>query len=549
MPAPSSLAARTGSGADGRIVVGISQEPDTLFAPLAGVPAQAVVHLALSQGLTVRDEAGLLQPRLAERTPTLENGGAVVTKDAQGRDVLAVSYRIRAGAKFSSGEAVTADDARFSWELALDPALPVVARSTALLYERIETPDPRTVTVVYRPGILDPSYNAFCCTVVPRRAYENAPRATLKESPLGRAPVFAGPYRLREWIAGSSITVEALDDFWLGKPKAKTLVFRFFADPGAALAALRAGEVDVVTKDALGLDQLAAADQLQADTRLAVRVTPAQTWEHLDFNLRDPRDLVRPHPILGDRAVRQALARALDRDLLARRVDPRVARVDSFLFGASWAAAPPGEIAVYDRDPATARRMLDAAGWVPSDDGVREKAGRSLELRLGTTEGSRVREATARAIAEQLRDVGVRVTVELVPAQRWFASRGEGPLAAGTFDLALFAWVQGDDPRTFIYNCDQIPAKENGFAGQNYAGYCSREFDAAMATANGALRQAERLPGYLRAQRIWTVDLPVVPLYRHVNLEAARRDLRGFRPSAADLPVTANVWEWELAVP
>src|SRR5207245_2031637 len=94
---------------------------------------------------------------------------------------------------------VTAEDVRFSWELALRSDVPVVNRAAAAAYARIEIIDPRGVEVVYRPGVLDPLYFSFCCTIVPKRVYGAVAPASLAASPLARAPVYAGPYTLSSW--------------------------------------------------------------------------------------------------------------------------------------------------------------------------------------------------------------------------------------------------------------------------------------------------------------------------------------------------------------
>lgn len=538
-------------GAAGRpkdtIVIGMSGEPDTLFAPGSSRQVQLNVTAVLSQGLTVRDDQNVYQPRLALTTPTIENGGALLTKTADGKDLLTVTYRIRPGAKFSNGEPVTSDDVRYSWELCLNPDAPIVSRTTCTYYDRINTPDPATVEVVYKPGRLDPLYFSFCCTIVPRKVYGAADPAKLRDGPLGRAPVYAGPYRVREWVAGSSITVEANPDFWLGVPKTKTLVFTFVPDPNALLAQLRAGQIDVATNDGVTLELIPGLDRLAAETKLRPSYVPAQVWEHLDFNLRDPKDLSRPHPILQDGRVRRAIAQGIDRDAITTRVlHGKVTPIHSFLYGSSWARAADSELTVYPYDPDAARKLLEDAGWTAGTDGTRERRGARLELRLGSTAGNGLREQTAQLIADQLRAIGVNVTLDLLPAASWLATRGAGPLSAGTFDLGLYAWVQGDDPQTHIYGCDQIPTKENGFSGQNYPGYCNRDFDAAMAVANAKLLRSERRASYLAAQKIWTADLPVLPLYQRPNIDVASGELRGFRGTPTSTPVTFNAWEWEL---
>ncbi|MBM4420540.1 MAG: peptide ABC transporter substrate-binding protein, partial [Chloroflexi bacterium] len=442
------------------IVVGLTEEPPALWAPLTSSPSAALVRATLSAGLTERDEANLYQPRLAKRTPTIENGGARLVRGADGREAMVVTYEIRAGAKFSNGDPVTSEDVRFSWQLQLDPAVPALARGAAARYERIDTPDPSTVEVVYRPGVVDPLYYSFCCTIVSKAVFSAVPAMDLAASLLATRPVYAGPYRLKEWTPGTQIVVEADPVFWLGKPKTKTIVFRFVRDAAALLAELRAGRIDVATRDSLTMDSLPALEKLSADTDRQLRTIPASALEHLDFNLRDPRDLSRPHPALGDKRVREAIARAVDRDAIVAQIAPgKVTVAGSFLFGSSWAKAADTEIATYRPDAQAAARLLDEAGWRAGADGVRERLGTRLTLRLAypTDDGARAR--IAQLVADQLRRVGILVRTEPLAPAALFASHGTGPLSAGAFDLALYAWAAGDDPQTFLYDCDQIPGR------------------------------------------------------------------------------------------
>ncbi len=530
------------------IVIGMSQEPDTLFTPIGSMQVATNVRVVLSQGLTERDDQNVYQPRLAETTPTLENGGAKLTKTADGKDQLTVTYKIRKGAKFSNGDPVTADDVKYSWELYLNKDVPIVSRTTATYYDKINTPDPSTVEVVYKPGQLDPLYFSFCCTIVPRKVYSAVEPAKLKDTAaLVRTPTFAGPYKVKEWAAGSSITAEANADFWLGAPKTKTIIFKFITDTNTLLAQLRSGQIDVATNDGITLDQIPELDKLAAETNMKPNYVPAQVWEHIDFNLRDPKDQSKPHPILQDKKVREALMRGIDREAITKQIlYGKVSPINSFIFGANFAKAADADITVYKYDPDAAKKLLDDAGWKVGADGTREKGGAKLELKLGSTAGNKMREQTTQVMANQLKAIGVKATLDLMPSTKWFATRGEGPLSAGTFDLGLYAWVQGDDPQTFIYNCSEIPTKENNFSGQNYPGYCNKDFDAAMKVANEKLLQSERKGPYLTAQKIWTTDLPVMPLYQRLNIDVANKNLKNFKSTPTNTPAMFNVWEWEL---
>jgi peptide/nickel transport system substrate-binding protein len=552
-PSPSAAAAKIKD----TIVVGMSQEPDTLFAPISSMYVATIVQQFIAKGLTERDNQNVYQPRIAETTPTLENGGAKLTKTADGKDQLTVTYKVRDGVKFSNGDPVTSADFKYSWDLIVDKTngLPVVSRVAAEKYQAVNTPDAKTVEVVYKPGELDPLYFSFCCTLTSKKAVDavGGP-AKIKDSALTRQPVTAGPYAVKEWAPGSSITLEARDDFWLGKPKTKTIIVKFVPDTNTMLAQVRAGQVDIVTEDALALDQTPELDKLEAETNSKAIYTSSATWEHIDFNLRDPKAAAAanaaPHPILGDKRVRQAIAYGVNRESITKQVlYGKTKPLHSMYFPPSWAAAADSDITVYNFDQAKAKALLDEAGWVPGPDGVRQKGGQKLELKLGSTSGNKMREQTTQVMANDLKAIGIKINIELIVSTKWFATRGEGPLSSGTFDLGLYAWVGGDDPLSFLYYCDEIPTKENNFQGQNYPGYCNRDLTNVMKDANNKLQQADRKPLYVQAQKLWTADLPVLPLYQRLNQTIAPKSIKNFKPAPTNTAPSWNAFEWELPAP
>jgi peptide/nickel transport system substrate-binding protein len=549
-PAQQSGAAPTQQPLRDTIVVGMSQEPDTLFFPIGNMYVASVVSAAINKNLTERNDKNEYVPRLAEKTPTIDNGGAKLTKTADGKDQLTVTYKLRDGVKFQNGDPVTSDDVKYSWELNQNKDVPVVGRSTGARYQTINTPDPKTVEVVYKPGELDPVYFAFCCTIVSKKLFATKDLKNIKNDPFGRTPIYTGPYQVKSWDAGSAITVEAVPDHWLGKPKTKTIIFKFVTDANTLLAQVRTGQVDVVTEDALTLDQIPELDKLPNEAGVTPYYMPSATWEHLDFNLRDPKDGAvdgaKPHPILSDKRVRQAIAYGINRDAMTKQIlFGKTKQLNSIYFPPSWAAATDSDVTVYNYDQAKAKSLLDEAGWKVGSDGIREKDGKKLELKMQSTNAA-IRAQTTQVMGNDLKAIGIKVNIDLMVSTKFFAASGDGPLYSGTYDLGLFAWVGGDDPLSFIYLCTEIPTKQNNYTGSNTPAYCNKDFDVVQNKANNSLKQEERKPLYVQAQKIITADLPILPLYQRLNQSLAKTSLRNYKPAPTNTPPTWNAFEWEL---
>lgn len=156
------------------------------------------------------------------------------------------------------------------------------------------------------------------------------------------------------------------------------IVFRILPGVREALNQLTSGEIDL----AVGLPEWSLAD-LHADPDLSALLTPrGGAVAMLMVNLRDPSAHSRPHPILADRRVRQALLLSFDRKRL----------VETLLFGSTPVAATLLDFTLWQADvghrmaanydPERAKRLLNDAGWRSGPDGIRLREGKLLQLTL-----------------------------------------------------------------------------------------------------------------------------------------------------------------------
>src|SRR5437764_10799995 len=155
-------------------------------------------------------------------------------------DSLTYDFVIRQGVKFHNGDAVTADDVKFSFER-------YRGTSHDLMKQRVtavEAPDPRHVR--FRLKEPWPDFLTFYSTntgagwIVPRKYLEKVGDDGFKKAPVG-----AGPYKFVGFNPGVELVLEAFDQYWRKPPSVKTLVFRVIPDEATRLAALKRGEVDI----------------------------------------------------------------------------------------------------------------------------------------------------------------------------------------------------------------------------------------------------------------------------------------------------------------
>ncbi len=154
---------------------------------------------------------------------------------------MTYDFVLRKGTVFHNGEPVTAEDVKFSFER-------YRGTSKDLLKDRvaaIETPDPHNVRFKLKAPW--PDFMTFYATatgaswIVPKKYVEKVGEDGFKNAPIG-----AGPYRFVSSAPGIDVVFEAFDQYWRKTPSVKRLVFKMIPEETTRLAALKAGEVDIV---------------------------------------------------------------------------------------------------------------------------------------------------------------------------------------------------------------------------------------------------------------------------------------------------------------
>jgi peptide/nickel transport system substrate-binding protein len=122
---------------------------------------------------------------------------------------------------------------------------------------------------------------------------------------------------------------------------------------------------------------------------------------------------------------------------------------------------------------------------------------------------------------------GFKVNLENMAAGEFFADGPDGPVFGMHYDVGSFAWLTGVEPSCNLYLGSETPSDANGWAGQNNPGLQNEEFDAACTRAITALPAPRIRRGHKEAQRIFSEQLPVVPLFLRLKLAATRPESRG----------------------
>ncbi len=567
------------------LTVCMGQEPDTLYIYGGSMLAAGHVQQAVYDG-PIDNRSYSHQPVILEKLPSLADGDAVIqqvtvkrgdtvvdTWDVPFRldydpaypdlavkirpagccddgcaveyrggelemDQMVVTFTLRAGVTWADGTPVSAYDSEYSYDLYRDPDSP-----TSSHYWRTASytaTDARTVVWKGYPGYRDSAYFANFWQPLPQHQLGHLTAADVccRSEEGSRILLGYGPFTVKEWIAGDHITVVRNPYYFRaeeGLPYFDQVVFRFIGeDPEHALAALLAGECDILTQDTGVYEVAEQLIALEQKGLVQLSFVPGTAWERLDFGIDPVADYERPD-FSADVRMRRAIAVCLDRQAV----------IDELLYGRSIIPASyvppvhplyPHGLEPIPYDPAAAQALLEEIGWIDTDgDGLREARGvegipdgTPLAFKWQSTTAP-LRVAYTQIFQQHLLECGIQVTLDNLPAGQFFADGPEGPLFGRHFDLASFTWLTSVEPPCGLYLCSQIPTETNGWAGQNETGYCSAAFDAACQAARQLLPGQ---PGYddfhREAQRIYAQDIPSLPLYMRIKIAACRPEISGF---------------------
>jgi peptide/nickel transport system substrate-binding protein len=368
------------------------------------------------------------------------------------------TWNIREGITFHDGTVLDAEAVVFNIERLLVPENNLRYGSYFQNMESIEATD--TYTVQVDMGTYDREFmeRMINIAIVSPTAVEELGDG-FREAPVG-----SGPFRFVSYTPGERIVLERNPDYWReGEPYVDELIFRIIPEANVRLIELEAGTVHYAVN-------MAAADLEQAEgAGLLVDQGPALGRLITYMNLER----------VTDPAVRRAVNHAINRDVLIAVVTNGLAEKAYYAVPeASWAYNP--DMPRYEYDVDRANQILEDAGWVMGDDGVRAKDGERLEWEMPADSiPSRLR--AAEIIASMLSEIGIQVNIRSMDSSA-FTSTARG----GDHHLAWFQWAGStSDPWVAAgdLHCDYA---------WNIAQHCDPEVDALIDAARSSLDQERR---------------------------------------------------------
>ncbi|MEP6766096.1 MAG: peptide ABC transporter substrate-binding protein [Gemmatimonadaceae bacterium] len=481
------------------LTISTPADADALFPPL----------VQTTQGKQVVD---MIFDYLAEPVASIETVGDAGYRGSLARswtwaaDSLSIAFAIDPRARWHDGKPVRASDVKFSYSLYVDTAVASPHADNFIGIDSVSVRDSLTAVVWWKKRNPEQFFQiVYSLAVLPEHLLASEPRATLAQSPYAQHPIGSGRYRFEQWTRQRQLLLVADSGNFRGRPGFNRIVWIIAADPTAASLSVLSGQADVL-------------DQVRGDAFVKARATPTlRTVEYgsldyafMQFNFE--RTLSGARRLFGDRAMRVALASALDRKAMVANALDSLGAVALGPFTRSAVDADTTVRQIPFNAPQAAN-TLDSLGWkLDTKDSVRKKNGKPLQFELLVPASSATRQKFGVLIQAQLRSIGVKVSVAPVEPGI-FAAR----LQKGDFDAALNMWHLDPSP-TAVAGVWGSPRGK--YTGANFGHYSNVAFDAIVDSATNAFSADNRRALFQRAYQLIVDDAPAIWLYEPRNFAA-----------------------------
>jgi peptide/nickel transport system substrate-binding protein len=510
----------------------------------AGSESKNLVH-AFHQPLAANVADGGAVPRVLQELPSIERGTWKVFPDG----TMETTLRLRSGVRWHDGTPITARDVLFSYEVFRDPELPNSAQEVVGHIPGMHIVDTTTVLVRWSaPYPFADRLESNELLLLPAHLLEETYLES--KSRLLALPYFSssdymglGPYRIAVWERASHLDLTANPDYFLGRPKIDRIRVQFIPDGNTMLANLKAGTVQFtlgwkkLDRDAMRLLE----KEWQASGAGTVIVFPR------NYKFGEPQKFHNPQPSdLMDVRVRRALLHAIDREEVARAVyEERGIVADSWVHP-TFKRYPQVQdvITRYPYDVRRAGALLEEVGWRRGADAGLQKEGQRFHLALRDVEGG---EKLALMVGEYWKPLGITSTFEYQsPAQM------QDRQARATFSGMLFTNI-GVVTKTLARRIasEAIPTAENRWTGSNRGGYANPQWDELAGRILTTLDEGDRLEIERQMLRLYTTELPLLPLLYTFDELPVGGGLTGLLPNTgvpenSSIVLTWNIHEWDI---
>jgi ABC-type transport system substrate-binding protein len=478
--APAQTAPAAQQAASGKPITFVEGTDVTQFDPtlVTDTPTWSMLAL-LYDGLVSWDKDLKVQPALATKWTTSD-------------DRRTWTFELRDGVKFHDGSPFTSESVKFSIDRVLEPDVGSAYRAIfANIFERIDTPDPRTVRITTKEP-----YPDLLVTLAPATSGMLHPATVQKHGKdYGRNPNGTGPFMLKEWVANERLVLVQNPSYWGTKPQPSQITYRPIPEGAARAAVLKTGEADIVVKippeEIRGLEGDANVEVHKLDSMYQV------SWEMFTE---------RTSPPFNDKRFRQALNHAVDKQAITRRImqDLATPMVSPFTPNVDFRAT----FEPYAYDPDKAKQLLSQVGASGAKVSIWSPQGRYLKDK-----------EASEAVVNFLREVGLDAELRIWEWSPYLRAVREDP------DRQAYMLGRATPGADFFTT--RLFTK--GAIGQyNVSHFNTPRVEELAARARGTFDETQRATMYKEIQQIVWDEAPWLFGYNQKSIVGSRKNVQGW---------------------
>lgn len=424
---------------------------------------------------------------------------------------------------WSDGTPITAHDVEFSFQVIMNPKVPIPAvRSGTDRLRWVEAYDDQTIVYFHKEPLATNVWN-INFPIIPKHIYEKS----IEEDPTLQNsryhvqqesdPVVGGAYRIASRARGQEIVLERREDYYMhdgkqvrDRPYFKQIRFRVIEDNNTALLAIKSGEIDDLELTAeQWMTQTEGSDFYSNNTKAS-----GAEWVYFYFGWNNQI------PLFDDARVRKAMSFAFDHKEMLETLNYGLYEPCNGIFHSNSWMAPEDPAPPYTQDLDQAEKLLDEAGWTDHDgDGIRDKeiGGRLVPFEfslLVSNVPERIK--LCNLLKENLDSIGIICHIrplESTVLQQRMLNR--------EFQACFAGWGTGADPDT----AENVWATEEG---RNYVGYSNEEVDRLFEEGRREFDREKRGRIYARIHELIYEDQPYTFLYYQSSFYGFNKQLRGY---------------------
>ena len=406
-------------------------------------------------------------------------------------DNLTYTLKLKENLKWHDGEAITADDLIYTYDVVLDEKQQTKGHSDLMnndkpiAYKKLDD-----LTVEFKLEKPDATFIQGLAGIVPVPKHIFEGETDLAKSEKNKNPIGSGPFKFKEQKTGELYQVERFDDYHGDVAKLDGIAFKVIPDANAQNLALENGEISASYVKSQNVDKFKDNDKFDLYTFSEGMV------DTIFFKVSNPK--------MQDKNLRQAISYAIDKNKLIQGAyngeEYATPAYSPFSLETQFVT---DDVEKYDYNVEKAKEL------------VKDVKKEDLNLRLMYTSGSPATEKEALLIQEMLKEIGVNL--ELLPMERaTFIEKLLDPKNQD-FEMAINGYVMGDNPDSYGY------LFKTGSA-ENFSGYSNEEIDKLFAEGKTEMDEAKRSEIYKKIQQILVDDAVQYSLVNTKSIIAANSE-------------------------